>query len=197
MSNKNLILYYLILSYQSYNGIFNWSATYSKNSEVFIPYFYTPLLTPEELKRKGNKEMNFAAGKDKMVFVAMSNCLSPRLELIKRLGKYVQVDLYGPCKFNPKLESCPRFSDKCRTLRSRYKFYFAVENCVCEDYITEKYWDTLRNGLVPVVFGGANYSRYALPGTFINARDFNSLKELADYLHYLNSNDTAYNEFFR
>ena len=183
---------------QSYNGIFNWSATYSTKSEIFVPYSETRLLTPDELKRKGNEKTNFAAGKDKMAFVAMSKCrVSARLELVKRLGKYVPVDVYGRCKFDLKLESCPKNSAKCQSIRSRYKFYFAVENSMCEDYITEKYWGNLDTGLVPVVFGGANYSRLALPGTFINARDFNSLKELADHLHYLNSNDTAYNEFFK
>ena len=131
------------------------------------------------------------------VFMWLFWCVSARLELMKRLGKYVQVDVYGPCKFDPKLESCPRNSDRCRSIRSRYKFYFAVENSVCEDYITEKYCSKLAAGLVPVVFGGANYSRLAIPGTYINARDFKSLKELADRLHYLNSNDTAYNEFFK
>ena len=168
---------------QSYNGIFNWSATYSTKSEIFVPYSETRLLTPDELKRKGNEKTNFAAGKDKMAFVAMSKCrVSARLELVKRLGKYVPVDVYGRCKFDLKLESCPKNSAKCQSIRSRYKFYFAVKNSMCEDYITEKYWGNLRNGLVPIVFSGANYSRLALPGTFINARDFKSLKELADHL---------------
>ena len=180
---------------QTYNGIFNWSATYSTKSEIFVPYSETRLLTPEELKRK--RKRNFAAGKDKMVFVAISNCVPARLELIKRLAKYVPVDVYGRCKFNQTLPPCPWSRPFDCAARSEYKFYFAVENSVCEDYITEKYWGNLATGLVPIVFGGANYSRYALPRTYINARDFNSLKELADYLHYLNSNDTAYNEFFR
>ena len=181
----------------SYKGIFNWSATYSTKSEIYLPYSETRLLTLEELKRKGNEKTNFAAGKDKMVFVAMSNCLPVRLELMKKLGKYVSVDVYGRCKFDRNLPKCPLNSPKCRSIRSRYKFYFSVENSLCEDYITEKYWHNLKDSLVPIVFGGANYSRLAIPGTYINARDFKSLKELADHLHYLNSNDTAYNEFFR
>ena len=35
-----------------------------------------------------------------------------------------------------------------------------------------------------------------IPGSFINAADFDSVKALADYLKYLDKNDTAYNQYF-
>ena len=47
---------------------------------------------------------------------------------------------------------------------------------------------------VPVVMGLVNYTRLLTqPGSFIDVRDFSSPEALAQYLHYLSANDTAYN----
>ena len=61
------------------------------------------------------------------------------------------------------------------------------------------YWrDSLERGLVPVVLGSAQYSpELVIPGSFINAADFDSVKDLADYLKYLDKNETAYNQYFQ
>ena len=39
---------------------------------------------------------------------------------------------------------------------ARYKFTLAMENYVCNDYVTEKLWRPLRLGSVPIVFGAPN-----------------------------------------
>lgn len=36
---------------------------------------------------------------------------------------------------------------------SRYKFVIAIENAMCEDYITEKLWRPLMVGSVPIYLG--------------------------------------------
>jgi len=53
------------------------------------------------------------------------------------------------------------------------------------------------DNVVPVVMGGANYSKLAVPRSYINVVDFKTVKELAEYLHYLDKNSTAYNEYFK
>ena len=45
--------------------------------------------------------------------------------------------------------------------------------------------------------GGANYSKLAIPGSYINIMDFSTVTQLAEYLQYLDKNDTAFNEFFK
>ena len=45
--------------------------------------------------------------------------------------------------------------------------------------------------------GGANYTKLAIPGSYINVFDFNTVKDLADYLHFLDKNNIAYNEYFK
>ncbi|RXG72190.1 hypothetical protein Avbf_05653, partial [Armadillidium vulgare] len=51
--------------------------------------------------------------------------------------------------------------------------------------------------LVPVVFGGGDYSAVSPPHSYINVRKFPNAKSLAEYLLYLDSNDTAYMEYFK
>jgi len=38
-------------------------------------------------------------------------------------------------------------------LTSKYKFTLAMENAICDDYITEKIWRPLEAGSVPIIFG--------------------------------------------
>ena len=59
------------------------------------------------------------------------------------------------------------------------------------------YCNTGDENIVPVVMGGADYSKLAIPGSYINVLDFKTVKDLAEYLHYLDKNITAYNEYFK
>jgi alpha-1,3-fucosyltransferase len=51
------------------------------------------------------------------------------------------------------------------------------------------------HNIVPVVYGGANYSQIAPPHSYINALDFTPA-QLAEYLKMLDANDMLYNEYF-
>lgn len=59
-------------------------------------------------------------------------------------------------------------------LEKDYKFYLAFENSLCRDYITEKFYLALLYNVVPVVYGGANYTNLAPKKSFIDIRDFKS-----------------------
>lgn len=183
----------------TYDGIFNWSITYNYDSDGVVPYYTMRSLRPGEARpRKGT---DFTRGKDKMVLYFNSNCLSLRMSFVEELKKYVEMDVFGDCKtyFNPELPDCPRNSTRCRRLQRRYKFYLAFENSYCEDYVTEKlYHHGYERRLIPIVMGGANYSksRIAFHKSVINVQHFESVELLAEYINYLDRNDTAYNEYF-
>ena len=49
--------------------------------------------------------------------------------------------------------------------------------------------------MIPVVYGGADYSSVAPPHSYIDARLFEP-QELAKYLSMLDANETHYNEYF-
>ncbi|KXJ28465.1 Glycoprotein 3-alpha-L-fucosyltransferase A [Exaiptasia diaphana] len=136
-----------------------------------------------------------------MVAWISSNCRDSfgRFSLVKNLSKYIQVDIFGKCGLN----RCPMGIHKlqspdCSLKLRKYRFYLAFENSRCVDYITEKYWqNALDNELVPVVMGGADYENIAVPGSYINVNDFESVKQLADYLMHLAANADDYNNYFK
>ena len=202
------------------DGVYNWTATYRRDSDFFVPYGnYAPLNlqnkadgndilhdkeTSKEFDQKPVENVNYAQGKDKMAtFGASNHCGGHRFAFIRALMKQVDISLFGKCA--TRFESnntwnCPHnMGDGCLEDYQRHKFYLAFENSLCVDYITEKYWrNSLERGLVPIVLGGARYSpEQVIPGSYINAADFDSVKDLADYLKYLDKNDTAYNQYFQ
>ncbi|XP_066953062.1 alpha-(1,3)-fucosyltransferase C-like [Macrobrachium rosenbergii] len=146
---------------------------------------------------------NTTAGKTKLAAWFVTNCkaASKRQQFVKELQKFMPVDVYGPCgplKCDCGGECALKQPDYCYEMLQRdYKFYMAFENSLCKDYVTEKLFNTLRYNVIPVVYGLANYSHVAPPHSYIDAFDFGSAKELADYLLKLDKDDKAYNEYFR
>ncbi len=78
-----------------------------------------------------------------------------------------------------------------------YRFYLSFENSECLDYVTEKVGNILDVDLVPVVMGGTNYTRDTPPHSVISVYDYQSPKQLAEYLHYLDNNMEEYLEYFK
>lgn len=76
----------------------------------------------------------------------------------------------------------------------KYLFYLAFENALCDAYVTEKVWRPLVHGLVPVVLGGANYSAFLPPKSYINAGSFTP-RQLAHLLLRLQRNSREYAEY--
>ena len=56
---------------------------------------------------------------------------------------------------------------------------------------------TLETNIIPIG-NSRGYEKLGIPShAYINILDFESVEDFAQYLQYLNSNDTAYNEYFR
>ena len=82
-------------------------------------------------------------------------------------------------------------------VEENYKFYLSFENSLCKDYFTEKLFRMMKYDIVPIVYGKGYESNGLPPTSYIDVLDFESVASLADYLTYLDNNDTAYNEYFR
>ena len=60
-------------------------------------------------------------------------------------------------------------------LGKTYPFYFSFENSLCEDYVTERFFDALRGGMIPVVYNWANMSKIAPEHSYIDVKDFSTI----------------------
>ena len=76
-----------------------------------------------------------------------------------------------------------------------YKFYLALEDSLCEDYVTEKFFRFLHRDVVAVALGAANYSLFVPQGTYVDVRDFRSPKDLASHLLLLDARNDLYEEY--
>lgn len=167
---------------REFNKWFNLTWTYKLDSDVVFPYIVIKNGLDEIIGPK--REMNWIDLKDmsdtseyvrnklrKKRYAAawfLSNCepndrLEFGRELQKELAKYGhRLDIYGNCgdKFCPTNGNGNEDMDECYALvESFYYFYLAFENSFCKDYVTEKILTGLEHFSVPVVYGGANYTR--------------------------------------
>ena len=170
---------------------FNWTMTYRSSSDFPIPYG-----TMEKPHAPSIRNRNWTEGKTKLVAWFSSNCKKtswPRTDFVRTLNKFIHIDMYGLCGDLV----CKERS--CLELIYKYKFYLALENHMCTDYITEKMWkNAFYYNAVPVVFGTTrrNYEELAPKNSFIYVGDFDNMSSLASYLTLLDGNDTLYNKFF-
>ncbi|KAL8625356.1 hypothetical protein ACOMHN_044499 [Nucella lapillus] len=73
-------------------------------------------------------------------------------------------------------------------------FLLAFENSFCKDYVTEKVFNAYSDDLhvIPIVRGGADYSRILPPGTYVDTSDFPSPEALATCLIGLSKDHVTY-----
>lgn len=176
---------------------YDWTDTYKRDAEFFNPYgAYAPY--------EGNKplyidEKRFIQNKTKLIAWMASHCETlhwDRLKFVHELQTIINVDTYGKCG-----DGTVEWSNQNAIVDtfSKYKFYLSLENCCCDDYITEKFWRSLKLGMVPVVVGAPyeHYLKFAPPNSFIHMDMFDSMSELAAYLLELHTNDNLYKEYFK
>ena len=186
--------------YKKFGGVFNWTMTYRRDSDVESPYGwvkpigvpnwspYLPLNYTDSVTAIDSKLRQAVKVKKKKVAWIVTNCLthSQREDYVLDLRKHIQVDIYGGCG-----------KHLCKELRGQschnqiqkdYKFYLAFENSWCTDYVTEKFWWTLNSTMLPVVMGGADYASIAPPNSYIDASKLKP-EQLAAKLKALDADD--------
>uniref|UniRef100_W5NMU7 Fucosyltransferase n=1 Tax=Lepisosteus oculatus TaxID=7918 RepID=W5NMU7_LEPOC len=166
--------------------LLNVTLNYRRDSDIMVPYG-SLVSRREPLKFELPK-------KDKLVCWIVSNW-SPghaRSRYYNELRKHIEIHTYGRAfgkyisgeNLLPTIASC--------------KFYLSFENSVYQDYITEKLYNPLSVGSVPIVLGPSrgNYESYIPAGAFIHVEDFPSAKELAEYLQVLDKSEEKYLQYF-
>uniref|UniRef100_UPI003AAA96D5 alpha-(1,3)-fucosyltransferase 7 n=1 Tax=Centroberyx gerrardi TaxID=166262 RepID=UPI003AAA96D5 len=172
-----------------YNGFFNWTMSYRRDADIFIPYGKTV---------RGNGTPSYVVPRNRSCLaswvVSKYQSNQARAAVYQRLKKYLSIEVYG--RWNKR----PLSSTKLLPTIGRCLFYLAFENSEATDYISEKLWrNAFQAGTVPVVLGPsrATYEALAPPGSFIHVKDFRSTADLAAYLKSLASDRQAYEAYFQ
>ncbi|GMN37630.1 hypothetical protein TIFTF001_006977 [Ficus carica] len=125
----------------------------------------------------------------------ISNCGARnfRLQALEELEKSnIKIDSYGGCHRNHDGRV-----DKVQALK-RYKFSLAFENSNEEDYVTEKFFQSLVAGSVPVVVGAPNIQDFApAPGSILHIKELSDVESVAKSMKHLSANPEAYNQTLR
>lgn len=168
----------------TFDGVFNVTWTYVLKSDVVHPYFLVknnsseivaPKIDAHWMKIKDMSSINSTIvqriqHKSRAALWVASNC-GPQKRLIfanslnVELSKYGhQVDIYGRCGNQIHCQRNPTdrngvLSNCYSKIESDYYFFLAFENSFTEDYVSEKVLHALLHFSVPIVYGGANYTR--------------------------------------
>ncbi|KAK2165487.1 hypothetical protein LSH36_49g00024 [Paralvinella palmiformis] len=174
----------------SFKDVFNLTFTFLDSKETDI---YTPLggLALCEKREEIPLPDENTIANESLVAWFVSNCHAPsaRMAYAMELAKHVPVHIYGACGNY----SCPQGDIDCyNKIIQSYMFYLAFENSFCKDYATEKLFRTLTTLMVPIVYGNANYTKLVPAKAFIDVRDFESPKHLANYLLILKETPKKY-----
>lgn len=170
---------------------FEITMTYRRGATVWFPYFDSAtaaaLCTPPSAKSESSPLVYFRSSQ-------VDQC--GRTAFAAELMRRVKIDSYGRVLRNRNLTVPDAGRETLLMVMARYKFGLALENSVVEDYVSEKFFDALIAGAVPVYRGAPNISDFA-PGDrcFIDASDFTNATGLAAYLYWLNGNSEAYDEY--
>lgn len=170
------------------------------DSDVFLPYSIMESEKRDRRQQIAQASENqteilrkLVHRKRKQVAWFVSNCHTPSEREIyaAELEKHIKVDVFGSCgklECRDRLQCCNlnlliivHFLFCCKMLSNLdgmleqdYKFYLSFENSICVDYVTEKFYNALLFNTVPIVYGGADYSRLAPNMSYIDIRNYGS-----------------------
>lgn len=123
-----------------------------------------------------------------------------RLELMRHLSNRADFDLYGlgwerpvpgdDGRYAPAVRRAYRgaIDDKHATLVN-YRFAVCFENTAWDGYVTEKIFDGLLAGAIPIYLGAPDIAELVPREAFVDAREFSDLHELEQHLRTMDTDE--------
>jgi hypothetical protein len=178
------------LSSRGFLKLFDLTMTYHLDADVVLPYFRREF--QEALSAPAPEKI---PGKQVNAFISSGLNASGRVDYLRELMRYLDVHSYGNTLNNRSLEHDTGRQSKLDTI-AQYQFTLAFENAVAPDYVTEKFYDPLLAGSVPVYLGAPNIETFA-PGDhcFINVAEFADPRSLAGHLRAVSQDEDQYQQY--
>jgi hypothetical protein len=123
-----------------------------------------------------------------------------RIKIIRHFSQYEDFELYG-VGWNKRIGGFSKayqeaaqkvykgelaYENKSKLkMMNQFKFNICFENCEFPGYVTEKIFDSLLSGSIPVYYGAPNIEEFIPKETFIDYRQLGSPEELDKYLSSL------------
>ncbi|KAM3616636.1 uncharacterized protein V6R79_021172 [Siganus canaliculatus] len=167
---------------------FNLTMSYRRDSDIPLPYGHlVPQGVVSPLARPITVPSDSELVRPQLVAWVVSHWSKTHARVIfyNKLSKYIKVDVFGGAG-----RPLPRSKDSVIQLLRGYQFYLSLENSQHTDYITEKLWNAVLAGAIPVVLGPSrkNYEHFLPAEAFIHVDDFPTVQELANYLLKIKDN---------
>lgn len=169
------------------SGLFDLWITYQQNADVWCSYIHESFVPAFHQPASTKSESSLA-----VAFMSSRFDRSGRTDYLRELMRHMPIDSYGKIGRNRTLSHDDGTLTR-RQVQSRYRFSLAFENAIDRDYVTEKFFDPLMVGSVPVYLGAPNIEEFA-PGDdcFIDVRRFARPEHLAAHLRELAADEAAY-----
>lgn len=166
---------------------FDVTMSYRQSADIPLDYYW-PTRLEDYLRPPAPKTEQALAA----LFISNGRPVSAREEYLDRLGAVMPVDRYGRHRNNRTLPEDRGRATLLETL-ARYRFGLAFENAIDRDYVSEKFFQCLVAGTVPVYLGAPNAGEFApAEGCFIDASTFPSPEALGAHLREVAADESAY-----
>ncbi|NUS21545.1 MAG: alpha-1,3-fucosyltransferase [Mesorhizobium sp.] len=183
------VVNYPVMADAAFMRHFDVAMTYETGADVWRPYL------PEASWWEAARHVPIPPKPERapaVHFQSSSLNKSGRDTFITELSRHIAVDCYG--RYRPNREITGPDLGRRTKLETigRYHFCLALENSIAPNYVTEKMFDPLAAGTVPVYLGAPNAAAFVPDNSFIDAASFSTPAELAAYLRHLIETPQAY-----
>ena len=170
---------------------FHFQGTCFLNRHSDIPWTIMPNMDEVKLK-----EIQTQA-QPKASFVARNcNPMNNRNDYVKAIDEVIGVASLGDCLHNTDWPQCDeRPCTKVEALKG-YKFHLAFENGYSQGFLTDRLYQAMEAGVIPVWMGTPEVTEAAPVGSYIDVADFGSPHGVANYLKKVLEDETLYSSYF-
>jgi hypothetical protein len=167
---------YSPLEGSNFMALFDGEISFRQTADVWVPY-----IPVETIGGPVPRQSRFRRGRC-CVFQSSDFNSSGRQEYLRELMAEIPVASYGRFKRNRRIWFDRGRASKMAIMK-RFDFSLAFENSIEKDYVTEKFFEPLIAGCVPVYLGAPNIDEFA-PGDdcYVNVQDFANPKDLSEFL---------------
>jgi hypothetical protein len=205
--NEESVCTHTILGVPEFLNFFNFTMTLDPSATLpawpnEAPTDLNTLVKPPLETTAVKSKLMADEGRAAIVYVHSANCFhegSGRDYYIEELMKHIKIDSFGTCLKNkefPFKDHWYSWDEDYKKFVGGYKFILGAPNCISPDYVNDNFWRPLNLGVVPIWTGAYNIKDWQpAPNSLINAHDYKSPKELAEFITKLAADDEAYEAY--